>query len=418
MSKNIVKITVASAFGTLFEWYDFLIYGTAAALVFNKLFFPNIDPVIGMLAALLTYAVGFIARPVGGAIFGHLGDKWGRKSVLMTTMILMGVSTLAIGLLPTYADIGIWAPILLVTCRILQGIGFGGEWGSAALMILENAPKNRRGFYSSFIQVGFPLGLLLATGSFALVANLTGDDFLSWGWRIPFLLSFVLVLAGTYVRSKLVETPVFKELEQQQRLSRNPFWETVTKHPKTLLTAIGIKVTEVSWSYVTTVFVVAYATTQLGLSKTIFLDAITLAAAINLIAIPAFGYLSDVVGRKPLFYAGSLFTIVAAFPLFALINTGDPTVITFTIVAGMVLGNAMMFSALAAYLAEMFEPQIRSTGLSFSNQVAAAIGGGLAPTIAAALAAVFGGTVGASVMMICFALITLLSTIAAKQYKE
>lgn len=417
-NQNIIKATAASAVGTLFEWYDFLIYGVAAALVFNTLFFPNIDPVAGMLAALLTYAVGFIARPVGGAIFGHYGDKLGRKSVLMITMLLMGVGTFAIGLLPTYAEIGIWAPVLLILLRILQGIGFGGEWSSAALMIIENAPENRRGFYSSFVQVGFPLGLLLATGSFALVSKLPQEDLMSWGWRVPFLISFVLVALGGYVRSKLIETPVFTELREQQRLSKSPFWETVTKHPRTLLTAIGIKVTEVSWSYVVTVFLVGYATTKLNLPKSMFMDAIAVAAAVNLVSIPLFGYLSDLVGRKPLFYAGSIFTILMAFPLFNLVATGTSATIMLVVIACMVFGNAMMFSALAAYLSELFEPQVRSTGLGFSNQVAAAIGGGLAPTIAAALTAMFGGTAGVSVMLIIFAIITMVCVFISKPAKQ
>jgi MHS family shikimate/dehydroshikimate transporter-like MFS transporter len=412
--KNIKSVVFASSFGTLFEWYDFLIYGTAAALVFNTLFFPNIDPVAGMLVALLTYAVGFFARPFGGAFFGHFGDKYGRKSVLMATMVLMGFSTFAIGLLPTYDQIGLLAPILLIVLRILQGIGFGGEWGGAALMILETCPKEKRGFYSSFIQVGFPLGLLLASGVFSLVSMLPKEDFMSWGWRIPFLLSILLVAIGGYVRSKLAETPVFKKLQSTDSVSRKPFFDILFLYPKETLIAIGIKVTEVSWSYLVTVFLVAYATTKLGMPKPMLLEAISLAALINLFSIPFFGWVSDKIGRKPLFYIGGLFTIVMAFPLFAIVNTGSSLAVTAVIVAGMVFGNAMMFAGLAAYLAELFEPNVRYTGLSFSNQVAAAIGGGLAPTIAGALAAYFGGTTGVSIMMIIFASITIICTYLSK----
>lgn len=411
MNKDILKITAASAIGTLFEWYDFLIYGVAAALVFNTLFFPNVSSTVGLLAALLTYAVGFVARPVGGAIFGHYGDRLGRRSVLTITMLLMGISTVGIGLLPTWDSIGIWAPVGLVSLRILQGIGFGGEWGSAALMILENAPANRRGFYSSFVQIGFPLGLLLATGIFALLSQLSHNDLIAWGWRVPFLFSFVLILIGSYVRSQLTETPVFQQLQLSQSVSKNPFWETVVKNPRILLTAVGIKLTEVSWSYVVTIFLVGYATNKLSLPKSTIMNAIAIASAVNLVAIPAFGYLSDLIGRKPLFYLGSAFTVAFAFPLFSLIETGA---VNTAIIAGMLFGNAMMFSTVAAYLSELFPPQIRSTGLSFSNQLAAAIGGGLAPTIATTLAIVFGGSAGASVMMICFAITTAIATFVSK----
>lgn len=411
---NIRTTVAASAFGTLFEWYDFLIYGTAAALVFNKLFFPTIDPVVGMIVALLTYAVGFFARPLGGAIFGHFGDKYGRKSVLMITMLMMGLSTFAIGLLPTYAQIGIMAPILLVTLRIIQGIGFGGEWGGAALMILENSPKDKRGFYSSFIQIGFPLGILLSAGMFALVSQLPQEDFMSWGWRIPFLASIVLVGIGGYIRSKLNETPVFDKLKQEQKVSRKPFFDVLFKYPKETLIAIGIKVTEVSWSYLITVFLVAYATTKLGIEKSMLMEAIFIAAAINLFSIPFFGWLSDKVGRKPLFYAGALFTLLMAFPLFAIVNTAATIPITLVIISGLVFGNAMMFAGIAAYLAEIFKPEVRYTGLSFSNQVAAAIGGGLAPTIAGVLAGYFSGTTGVSIMMMLFAIITLFCTYISK----
>ena len=278
-------------------------------------------------------------------------------------------------------------------------------------MILENAPANRRGFYSSFVQIGFPLGLLLATGIFALLSQLSHNDLIAWGWRVPFLFSFVLILIGSYVRSQLTETPVFQQLQLSQSVSKNPFWETVVKNPRILLTAVGIKLTEVSWSYVVTIFLVGYATNKLSLPKSTIMNAIAIASAVNLVAIPAFGYLSDLIGRKPLFYLGSAFTVAFAFPLFSLIESGA---VNTAIIAGMLFGNAMMFSTVAAYLSELFPPQIRSTGLSFSNQLAAAIGGGLAPTIATTLAIVFGGSAGASVMMICFAITTAIATFVSK----
>jgi MHS family shikimate/dehydroshikimate transporter-like MFS transporter len=418
MNRDILKITAASAVGTLFEWYDFLCYGVAAALVFKTLFFPTVDPMLGMMAALLTQAVGFVARPLGGAIFGHYSDKLGRKSVLMITMTLMGLGTVCIGLLPTYAQIGIWAPVLLVLLRICQGIGFGGEWGSAALMVYENAPDNRKGFYTSFIQVGYALGLLMATGAFALVSRLPQDDLMSWGWRLPFLASFVLVLMGAYVRSRLSETPVFQELQQKQIVSKNPLKELITQRPRALLIAIGSKITEVSWSYMLSVFVIAYATTNLDLPKPLFLTAIVIANAINLIAIPLFGYLSDLIGRRILFYVGCAFTVVVAFPMFDIFRSGNTTNITIMVIMGVIVGGSVMFSCMAAYMAELFKPQLRSTGMSLSNQVGAAIGGGLSPIMAAAMIPIFGGTTGASVMMICFAIITAVCAYASNSVSQ
>src|SRR5271168_561809 len=233
------SIVFASCFGTIIEWYDFLIYATAAALIFNKAFFPTFDPLAGTLAALGSYAVGFLARPLGGALFGHFGDRLGRKSMLVLTLFIMGVSTFCIGLLPTYASIGVLAPILLIVLRIVQGIGLGGEWGGASLMVLEHAPADKRGFYTSFVQIGFPIGLVLATFAFALVSKLPDADFAAYGWRIPFLISIVLLAVGTFVRSRVPETPVFEGLKQRGGLSKNPVGDAVGKNTKTFFIAIG-----------------------------------------------------------------------------------------------------------------------------------------------------------------------------------
>jgi MHS family shikimate/dehydroshikimate transporter-like MFS transporter len=410
-NKHLIRTTAASSIGTLFEWYDFLIFGTAAALVFNKIFFPNIDPWLGTLAAISTYMVGFFARPLGGAVFGHLSDKYGRKSTLMTTMMIMGIGTFAIGLLPTYQSIGIWAPIMLVLLRVVQGIGFGGEWSSATLMVLENAPENRKGFYSSFVQIGFPLGSLLATGSFALLAaTLSNEELLSWGWRIPFLASLILLAIGGYVRSNLTETPEFARRKIDGTTSRHPFKDLITKQPRELLLAVGVKISEVSWSYILMVFTVSYVTTKLALPKSSVLNALTIAAAINLVSIPFFGYLSDIVGRQKIFYAGALFTIGMAFPLFWLINN---QMIALAVICGLVFGNAMMFSAIPAFMADMFEGPTKSTGMSFANQLASMIGGGLSPLMMIALSEHFGGTIGASVLMAAYGVITLVCTMVA-----
>lgn len=407
MKQNINKITFASAFGTLFEWYDFLIYGTAAALVFNKLFFPTVDPVVGMLAAMLTFSVGFIARPVGGIVFGHFGDRYGRKNTLMFTMLVMGLATFAIGLLPTYAAIGIWAPILLVTLRLIQGLAFGGEWGGASLMILEHAPENRRAFYSSFIQMGYPLGLLAATGMYAMLTSMDTEAFMSWGWRVPFLISIVLVAVGTWIRSSLTETPVFESMEKV----RLPFVETLVKEPRSLLIGVGLKITEVTWAYLLTVFAVVYAVNNLGVARPEIMKSVLIASAINVFAIPLFGLLSDIVGRRKIYIVGSLLTLVIAYPVFALLQAGYFTV---AMIIGLTIGGALMMAPLAAFLPEQFKSQVRFTGASFGCQIAAALGGGVAPVFATWLAAQY-GLPGVAVLMMVLAVCTLIAALAAKE---
>ncbi len=415
---NMRSVVLASSIGTIIEWYDFLIYATAAALVFNKLFFPTADPAVGTLAALGSYAVGFFARPLGGALFGHFGDRIGRKSMLMITMFVMGFGTFSIGLLPTYDSIGIWAPILLVSLRIIQGIGLGGEWGGAALMVLEHAPANRRGLYGSLVQIGFPCGLILATLTFSIVSKLPEADFLSWGWRIPFLLSAVLFGLGAFIRARVSETPVFLEMKKKGELSKSPVVEAVFKNPGTFLTAIGLKISEVSLVYILTVFLVVYATTKLKLPKAVILDAVLYAAMFELISIPAFGWLSDKIGRRPLYIIGALFTIAMAFPLFWLVDTKSPFYITLAIIVAMNFGHGMMFGLQATYFPELFGARVRYSGASFGFQVAAAIGGGLSPLIATAMLAYFGDTTGVSYMVIGLAVITLLSALAARETKD
>src|ERR1700738_3799634 len=316
---GMTTVVFAGSVGTIIEWYDFLIYGAAPALVFNTLFFPNIDPLAGTLASLATYSVGFVARPIGGAIFGHFGDRIGRKIMLMITMVVRALGTFVVGCLPTYQQIGVWAPILLVVLRFIQGIGLGGEWGGASLMVLEHAPSDRRGFYGSLGQVGFPLGLVTSSGVFAIVTLLPEDQFLAWGWRIPFLISIVLVALGAFIRARIPETPVFEAIKAKQDISSNPFYEAVFRRPRAFLVALGLKLSEVSWVYMLTVFVVVYATTKLALPRTLLLDAIFWAAVIEVATIPLFGYLTDKIGRRPFYFAGVIFTIAFAFPLFWLL---------------------------------------------------------------------------------------------------
>jgi MFS transporter, MHS family, shikimate and dehydroshikimate transport protein len=412
---KINSIVFASCFGTIIEWYDFLIYATAAALVFNKAFFPTFDPLAGTLAALGSYAVGFLARPLGGALFGHFGDRLGRKSMLVLTLFIMGVSTFCIGLLPTYASIGVFAPILLILLRVIQGIGLGGEWGGASLMVLEHAPSDKRGFYTSFVQIGFPIGLVLATFAFTLVTKLPEADFAAYGWRIPFLLSIVLLAVGTFVRSRVPETPVFEQLKLRDGLSKNPVIEAVGKNTGTFLIAVGLKLSEVSWVYLLTVFIVVYATTKLGLPKPLMLDAVLYAALLELVSLPLFGWLSDRIGRRPLYILGALFTIVFAFPLFWMLESKSAVLIFTAIMIAMNFGHGMMFGPESCYFPELFGPNVRYSGASFGFQVSAAIGGGFAPIMATAMVGYFGGTTGVSVMMIVLALFTLAAALAAPE---
>ena len=411
------SIVFASCFGTIIEWYDFLIYATAAALIFNKAFFPTFDPLAGTLAALGSYAVGFLARPLGGALFGHFGDRLGRKSMLVLTLFIMGLSTFCIGLLPTYASIGVFAPIFLIALRIVQGIGLGGEWGGASLMVLEHAPADKRGFYTSFVQIGFPVGLVLASLVFGLVSKLPDADFASYGWRIPFLVSIVLLALGTFVRSRVPETPVFEALKARDGLSGNPFGEAVGQNTKAFLIAVGLKLSEVSWVYMLTVFVVVYATTRLGLAKQMMLDAVMYAALLELVSLPLFGWLADKIGRRPLYILGAVFTILFAFPLFWMLESKSTALIFAAVMIAMNFGHGMMFGPESCYFPELFGPRVRYSGASFGFQLSAAIGGGFAPIIATAMVGYFGGTTGVSVMMIVLALITLAAALAARETK-
>jgi MFS transporter, MHS family, shikimate and dehydroshikimate transport protein len=318
------RVVLSSIIGTAVEWYDFLIYATASALVFNKLFFPQADPALGTIAAFGTYGVGYFARPLGAAIFGHFGDRVGRKAMLAMTIVIMGLGTFLIGLLPTYDQIGAAAPVLLVLVRLLQGVGLGGEWGGAVLMVVENAPAQRRGLLGSLVQIGYPAGNLAAIGVFALLTQLPEADFLGWAWRIPFLVSILLAGVGLYIRLTLEETPVFREIAARNEVAKLPLAEVMTTQRRAFLTAVGLKLSEISYATIAGVFSISYVAVTLGLPRSLILNAISLSAVVGFVAIPAFGWLSDVVGRKAMFYAGSLFAAAFAFPMFWLFDTRDP----------------------------------------------------------------------------------------------
>jgi MFS transporter, MHS family, shikimate and dehydroshikimate transport protein len=412
------RIVWASTIGTIIEWYDFLIYGTAAALVFNKLFFPTLDPLAGTLAAFATYAVGFGARPLGGIIFGHYGDRLGRKKMLTLTMLIMGVGTFLIGCLPAYGSIGIWAPIFLVALRILQGIGVGGEWGGAVLMVVEHAPPGKRGFYGSLVQIGFPAGIAASTGTFLLLSALPEASFLAWGWRVPFLISAVLVGVGLFIRLRVAETPAFERLQDEQKIAPMPLTELIANHKRELLISIGLKVSEVAWVYIMTVFIITYGTGKLGLPKSLILNAILAAALLEFVTMPLFGWASDKVGRRLMFIVGSLLSAVCAFAIFALLDTRNPTIVVVSIAVVVSLTHAMMFGPEAAYLPELFGTKTRYTGCSIGCQVAAAISGGLAPVVATGLLGWSGATWPISIYLVVLAAISLVSALASAETKD
>jgi MFS transporter, MHS family, shikimate and dehydroshikimate transport protein len=410
------RIVVSSIIGTAVEWYDFLIYGIASALVFNKLFFPLSDPALGTIAAFGTYGVGFFARPLGAAIFGHFGDRVGRKAMLAITIVIMGLGTFLIGLLPTYGQIGVAAPIALVVLRLLQGIGLGGEWGGAVLMVVENAPTKNRGLLGSMVQLGYPIGNLTATGVLAALSQLPEGEFLAWGWRIPFLISIFLVGVGLYIRMQLEETPAFRKVEADRATARMPVVEVVTQHPRAFFTAVGLKLSEISYVSIATVFAISYVTNQLGLPRSVILNAVLLSAVVGLFVIPLFGWLSDKLGRKTLFYASCAFAIAFAFPMFWLLDTKDATIITLAILAAITFGQLIGFGVGAPWYSELFSARLRYSGASLGFQIGAAISGGLTPFVAAAFVAWTGGpTWPISVYLIVLAMITLVATMAAPE---
>ena len=418
-SSSIVHVAVASFIGTAIEWYDFFLYGTASALIFNKLFFPQYDPITGTMAAFATFAVGFLARPVGGVVFGHYGDRIGRKAMLSLTLTIMGLATFAIGLLPTYQSVGAWAPALLVVLRLTQGFGLGGEWGGAVLMAVEHAPRNRRGFYGSWPQTGGPAGMLLSTLVFRAVSTLPEDQFMAWGWRVPFLLSLVLVGVGLFIRMRLAESPAFARVKESGSESRLPIIELLRTHRKNVLLAMGARFAENGFYYIYTVFVLSYATEHLKVERSSVLTGVLIATTCALVAIPAYGALSDRLGRRPVYMAGAAFSALFAFPFFWLLDTRVDSLIWLAIILGVAVGHAAMYGPQASFFSELFGTRVRYSGASVGYQLASVFAGGLSPLIATALLALAGGrTWTVSVYMIGLAAVTLVSVfLAAETYR-
>ncbi|WP_315832696.1 MFS transporter [Bradyrhizobium prioriisuperbiae] len=383
-----VQVIAAACVGSALEWYDFFLYGTAAALVFGELFFPKSDPLVGTLLAFLTFGVGFVVRPLGGILFGIMGDRYGRKPVLVATLLLIGVGTTAIGLLPTYATVGYWAPLMLVALRVVQGLGAGAEYGGAVIYLVENAPPNHRGFWGGFAPLGVSIGNLLAAGAFALVTMLPREDLMSWGWRIPFLASFLLILVGIYVRLKLSETPVFTQaVVERGKIERNPAMAALRKHPRNFLVVLGARMAENGLGYLFPVFGLSYITVTLGVPKSEALSALMLAFVIELFAILGFAALSDRIGRRPVYMFGALSGIALAFPFFWMVGTKEWIWIALAFILARAVVTAGMFGPQAAYFAELFPPQRRFAGFAFARELGSLLAGGPAPFLATSLVA-------------------------------
>jgi MHS family shikimate/dehydroshikimate transporter-like MFS transporter len=393
---NMGKIAAASFIGSAIEWYDFFLFGTAAALVFSKIYFPTSDPLSGTLLAFATFGVGFFARPLGGIIAGHLGDRIGRKKTLVGTLLLMGIATALVGVVPNYQTIGALAPVLLVTLRVLQGLGVGGEWGGAALLAVEHAPKDKRGFYGSWPQMGVPAGLLLSSGAFAIMSQLPEDEFLSWGWRLPFLASAILVIIGLIIRAKITEPPSFQKILDSKTQVKSPIMEALRKYPKEVALSAGIRFADNVLYYVFATFGLTYMTTQLGLPRSVALAGVLIASAIELITMPLFGALSDRIGRRPVVLTGAVIMVAMAFPFFWLVGTGSPLAVIIACVITIAGAHSMVFAPISAWFAEMFGAGIRYSGVSVGFQMGSLIAGAPTPFLATYLLSVNGGRTGRS----------------------
>lgn len=386
------RVMISSVVGTAIEWYDFFLYATASALVFAQLFFPRFDPMVGTIAAFGTFMIGYISRPFGAILFGHFGDRIGRKTTLVTTLMIMGIATFIIGILPTYESIGIWAPALLILMRFFQGLGVGGEWGGAVLMVVESAPADKRGFYGALPQMGVPIGLLLSTAAFAAVAKLPNEQFLAWGWRIPFLISIALIGVGLFIRLRVIESPMFEKVKQSKKVLNAPFIELLRTYPKQIVLAIGTRfATDITFNVIN-VFMLAYGTQQLGMPRELFLNSILAGCVVALVTLPLFGKLSDMFGRRTVYLWGAVFVMIYGFLFFKLVETKEPMYVVLAYICGIALSQASTYGVQSTWFAELFGTRVRYTGASLPYQIAGIITSGPAPLISAWLFATYAST--------------------------
>ncbi len=417
-STQLRRAVIASTVGTTIEWYDFLLYGTVTGLVFGKLFFPKSDPLVGVLEAFAVYSVGFIARPIGAMVFGHYGDRIGRKGALIASLLLTGLATFAVGFVPTYDQVGIWGAVILTVIRFIQGVGVGGEWGGSVLLSMEWARTNaHRGFITSWAQLGGPAGALLANIAVLVFSRISGDQFLVWGWRIPFMLSIIMVGVGLYIRLGILETPVFRRLVAESRIERVPVLEVIKRQPRSIILAALARMGEQAPSYIYLAFVFAYATQILHIPRDFLLTSLSTAGITSFVTIPLAGHLSDRIGRKRMYIIGSVATGVFGFVYFAMLNTTVPAWI-FLGIALSFIANDLMYGPQAALIAECFTPRLRYTGASIGYQLSSIISGGPAPLIATALLVAFGsGYVIALYILLC-AIVSIVATVLLPDYSN
>jgi metabolite-proton symporter len=415
-SVQLRKAVIASTIGTAIEWYDFFLYGTAAGLVFGKLFFPNQDPLSATLLAFGTYFIGFVGRPIGAAIFGHYGDRIGRKATLIATLLFMGLATFAIAFVPTYESIGIWGAVLLTVLRAIQGIGVGGEWGGSILLSMEwSRTHNQRGLVASWPQFGVPCGLLLSTLAVTVFSSWSGDQFLVWGWRIPFALSIILVGIGLWIRLGILETPVFQKLLDTKKIEKAPILEVIKKQPKEIILSALLRMSEQAPFYIFTAFIFAYAVGTLHMSRNLILGAVMVAACVSFVTIPLCGHISDKIGRKNMYLIGVVTMGLFGFLYFGMVDTAIPSAVFIAIVLSLI-PHDMQYGPQAALIAESFTPRLRYSGASLGYQLASLIAGGPAPLIATALFAAYHTGYAIAIYIAACALISLVSAALMPDY--
>jgi metabolite-proton symporter len=415
-NKQLRKAVIASTIGTAIEWYDFFLYGTAAGLIFGKLYFPNEDPLTATLAAFGTYFIGFVGRPIGAAIFGHYGDRIGRKATLIATLLCMGIATFLIAFVPSYAEIGIWGAVILTVLRMIQGIGVGGEWGGSVLLAMEwSRTHHERGLIASWPQFGVPAGLFLANLAVLAFSTIAGDQFATWGWRVPFALSIVLVGVGLWIRLGILETPVFRQVSKTRRIERTPVIEVFKKHTKEIILSAFVRMAEQAPFYIFTAFVFAYATGTLHMSRDFILIAVLVAACVSFVSIPLSGYISDRIGRRNMYMIGAAAVGVFGFAYFGMVDTAAPALVFIAIVLSLI-PHDMMYGPQAALIAEAFTPRLRYSGASLGYQLASIIAGGPAPLIATWLFATYHSGYAISIYIAACAVVSLVSAAMMPDY--